>query len=113
MPSEVKKLNAIEEFQKSTVKIEQTTSLKPRENYKLSPPMVTISINGGRKNKVRAGDLLGALTANTTLQGKQIGKIDIFDNLAYVAVERPAAKQAFKILSEGKIKGKKFRVRKH
>ena len=113
MPSEVKKLNAIEEFQKSTVKIEPASSLKPRENYKLSPPMVTISINGGRKNKVRAGDLLGALTANTNLQGKQIGKIDIFDNLAYVAVERPAAKQAFKILSEGKIKGKKFRVRKH
>ena len=113
MPSEVKKLNAIEEFQKSTVKIEPVSSLKPRENYKLSPPMVTISINGGRKNKIRAGDLLGALTANTNLQGKQIGKIDIFDNLAYVAVERPAAKQAFKILSEGKIKGKKFRVRKH
>ena len=74
--------------------------------------MVTLCINGGRKNKVRAGDILGALTSNTNLPGKQIGKIDIFDNLAYVAVERSIAKQALKILSEGKIKGRKFRVRK-
>jgi len=74
--------------------------------------MVTLCINGGRKNKVRAGDILGALTAKTDLPGKQIGKIDIFDNIAYVAVERPIAKQALKILSEGKIKGRKFKVRK-
>ena len=113
MPSEVKKLNAIEEFQKSPVRIDSVSTLKSRDNFKLSPPMVTLSINGGRKNKIRAGDILGALTANTNLPGKQIGKIDIFDNLAYVAVERPIAKQAFKILSEGKIKGRKFRVRKH
>jgi ATP-independent RNA helicase DbpA len=74
--------------------------------------MVTLGINGGRKDKVRAGDILGALTANTDLPGKQIGKIDIADNLAYVAVERPVARQALKILTEGKIKGRKFRVRK-
>ena len=74
--------------------------------------MVTLCINGGRKDKVRAGDILGALTANASLPAKQIGKIDIFDNISYVAVERPVAKQALKILSEGKIKGRKFRVRK-
>ncbi len=74
--------------------------------------MVTLGINGGRKNKVRAGDILGALTAKTDLPGKQIGKIDIFDNIAYVAIERPIAKQALKILSEGKIKGRKFKIRK-
>jgi ATP-independent RNA helicase DbpA len=83
-----------------------------RENFRLSPPMVTLCINGGRKDKVRAGDILGALTAHPNLQGKQIGKIDIFDHLAYVAVERPVYKQALKILTEGKIKGRKFKVRK-
>jgi ATP-independent RNA helicase DbpA len=112
MASEAKKVNAIEAFQNSPVRIEKPTSLKTRENFRLSPPMVTLSINGGRKNKVRAGDILGALTANTDLPAKQIGKIDIFDNLAYVAVERPIAKQALKILTEGKIKGRKFRARK-
>jgi len=112
MASEAPKVNAIEEYQNSPVRIDKTTSLKTRDNFRLSPPMVTLCINAGRKNKVRAGDILGALTANTNLPGKQIGKIDIFDNLAYVAVVRPIAKQALKILSEGKIKGRKFRVRK-
>ncbi|GAG94421.1 unnamed protein product, partial [marine sediment metagenome] len=87
-------------------------SLKTREDFRLSPPMVTLRINGGRKNKVRAGDILGALTANTNLPGKQIGKIDISDYHAHVAVERPVAKQALKILAEGKIKGHRFRIRK-
>jgi len=112
MASEAKKVTAIEGFQNSPVRIDKTGSLKTREDFRLSPPMVTLCINGGRKNKVRAGDILGALTANTDLQGKQIGKIDISDTHAHVAVERPVAKQALKILAEGKIKGHRFRVRK-
>ena len=112
MPSEVHRVNRIEEYQNTTFKVENTKQLKRRENFKISPPMVTLSINGGRKNKVRAGDILGAITAKTDIPGKQIGKIDIFDMLSYVAVERPIAKQALRILSEGKIKGRKFKVRK-
>lgn len=56
--------------------------------------------------------VLGALTSDDKLQGRDIGKIDIFDKLSFVAVNRPLAKPALKILSEGKIKGRKFRVRK-
>ena len=112
MASEAHKVNRIEEYLKMTVTINNINTLKLRENFKLSPPMVTLCINGGRKNKVRAGDILGALTSNTDLPGKQIGKIDIFDTIAYVAVERPIAKQALKILNEGKIKGRKFKIRK-
>jgi len=112
MASEQFRIEAIEDYQNSPVRIDKTTSLKTRENFRLSPPMATLCINGGRKNKLRAGDILGALTANTNLPGKQIGTIDISDNLAYVAVERPIAKQALNILAEGKIKGRKFRVRK-
>lgn len=112
MASEAKKVTAIEDFQNSPVRMDKTGSLKTREDFRLSPPMVTLRINGGRKNKVRAGDILGALTVNTNLPGKQIGKIDISDYHAHVAVERPVAKQALKILAEGKIKGYRFRVRK-
>jgi ATP-independent RNA helicase DbpA len=112
MAAEQFRIEAIEAFQDNPVVIDKTTSLKSRENFRLSPPMVTLCISAGRKDKLRAGDILGALTANTDLPGKQIGKIDIADKLAYVAVERPIAKQALKILSEGKIKGRKFRVRK-
>ena len=112
MAAEQFRVEAIEAFQNSPVIIDKTTSLKSRENFRLSPPMVTLCINAGRKDKMRAGDILGALTSNTELPGKQIGKIDIADTLAYVAVERPIAKQALKVLSEGKIKGRRFRVRK-
>ncbi len=106
------KLKAIKEYIKQPVKIEKTSSLKTRENFRLDPPMVTLCIHGGRKEKVRAGDILGALTANTNIPGKKIGKIDISDNVSFVAVEYAIAKQALKILSEGKIKGRKFKVRK-
>ncbi len=109
---EAPKVNAIEDYQKSPVNIEETSSLEIQDNFKLHPPMVTLCINAGRKNKIRAGDILGALTKNTSLPGKKIGKIDIFDIIAYVAVEHSIAKQALKILSEGKIKGRRFRVRK-
>lgn len=112
MPSEIRKITAIEDYQNSPANIEKPSVLKKRENFKLSPPMVTLCINGGRKEKVRAGDILGALTANTSLPGKQIGKIDIFDRLSYVAIERSIAKQALGILSEGKIKGRKHRAHK-
>lgn len=115
--SEQFRVEAIAEYQNSPVSIETASALIipehiAEEHHKLSPPMVTLCINGGRKDKVGAGDILGALTANDKIPGKQIGKIDIADSIAYVAVERPAAKQALKILTEGKIKGRKFRIRK-
>lgn len=112
MASEAHKVNRIEEYQKTTFTVESTSKLKLKDNFKLSPAMVTLNISGGRKDKVRAGDILGALTADKVLSGKQIGKIDLFDNFSYVAIERAAAKQALKILSEGKIKGRKFKIRK-
>jgi len=112
MASEAPKVNAIEEYQGSPIKTEKLSSLKTRENFRLSPAMVTLCINGGRKDKVRPGDILGALTASPVITGKQIGKIDVADNRAFVAVERPIAKQALKVLSEGKIKGRRFKIRK-
>lgn len=108
--SEKFRVHAIEEYQNNPVTIAKVSNLQRQANFKLYPPMVTLCINGGRKNKVRAGDILGALTKNTDLDGKHIGKITILDTLAYIAVEHVALKQALKILTEGKIKGRKFRV---
>jgi len=110
--SETPKVNAIEDYQGQAINFEEISSLKAQDNFKLKPAMVTLRISAGRKTKVRAGDILGALTKNTNLPGKQIGKIDIFDIVSYVAVEHAIANQALTILSEGKIKGRKFRVRK-
>ncbi len=113
MSSEARKLIAIEEYQKSPVRIDDVAGLSLAEdsNGNLIPKMVTLCINAGRKNKVGAGDILGALTRESELTGKQVGKIDIFDVVSYVAVEKPIARRALKILSDGKIKGRKFRVR--
>ena len=73
--------------------------------------MVTVQIDGGKKQKLRPGDILGALTANAVLKGEQIGKIKITAVRAYVAVERAVLKTALKQLGDGKLKGKRFRVR--
>jgi len=110
--SEAPKINAIEDYQGGPVGIEETSSLNFENDLKLEPPMITLRISAGRKDKIRAGDILGALTKNTKLPGKQIGKIDIFDIISYVAVEHAIARVALKILSEGKIKGRRFRVNK-
>ena len=103
--SDMRHLQAIEEYQGSPAKIEDSAKLT-------TAPMVTLFVNGGRKDKVRAGDLLGALTASGEISGSQIGKITLFDKIAYVAVEQKAAGLALTILSDGKIKGRKFRVRR-
>jgi len=74
--------------------------------------MVTIQLDSGRKDKLRPGDILGALTGEAGLIGSQIGKIDIFDMSSYVAIERSALRQAMNYLSEGKVKGRSIRARK-
>lgn len=76
------------------------------------PPMATLQIDGGKKQKLRAGDILGALTGEQGIAGQQVGKIHLFDNCAYVAVSRDAANLAFKKLIDGKLKGRSFRARR-
>jgi ATP-independent RNA helicase DbpA len=73
---------------------------------------VTLAIAGGRKDKVRPGDILGALTGNGGITGSAVGKIDVMDFAAYVAIKSRFANQALNQLSNGKIKGRKFKVRK-
>lgn len=75
------------------------------------PPFITICINGGRKHKLRPGDILGALTGDGGIEGKCVGKIDVLDFAAYVAVETKVGKQALNRIVNGKIKGKKFKAR--
>jgi ATP-independent RNA helicase DbpA len=73
--------------------------------------MSTLKIGGGRKQKVRPGDILGALTGEAGgLEGSAIGKIEIHDNFSYVAVASSVSKQALKSLGQGRIKGKRFVV---
>jgi ATP-independent RNA helicase DbpA len=80
------------------------------ETIMIDAKMQTICIQGGKKQKLRAGDILGALTSKKHIQGDAIGKIDIFPFYAYVAVDKQIAKNALSLLQNEKIKGKKFKA---
>ncbi|KAB0288241.1 ATP-dependent RNA helicase DbpA [Vibrio fortis] len=73
--------------------------------------MITIQIDGGKKAKLRAGDILGALTGQGGIEGKSVGKINLFPMRAYVAVEKSVAKKALRKIESGKMKGRQFRAR--
>jgi ATP-independent RNA helicase DbpA len=75
------------------------------------PSMQTIQILGGKKQKVRAGDILGALTKQAGIDGKKIGKINTLPMVSYVAVEHEVVKPALKQLQTGKMKGRNFKAR--
>ncbi len=77
-----------------------------------APPMVTIHIGGGKKQKLRPGDIVGALTGADGIPGSEIGKIQVGDHWAYVAVAHKHGKMAFNKLSQGKLKGRSFRVKR-
>jgi ATP-independent RNA helicase DbpA len=77
----------------------------------ITATMSTLCIDGGRQEKVRPGDILGALTGDAGIAGDAVGKIGIFATRSYVAIRRDQAATALKRLREGKIKGRKFRVR--
>ena len=110
--AEAPRVSAIEKYIKQPCRIDMLASLDRDPSYVLQADMVTIQLDSGRKNKMRPGDILGALTGDAGLQGSQIGKIDIFDMSSYVAVERDALRQAMNYLSQGKIKGRSVRARK-
>ena len=79
------------------------------------PNMSTLRIEGGKKQKLRPGDILGALTSDKNeslkMNGEQIGRIQVNDSWTYVAVERDIAKTAVQKISQGRLKGKRFRAR--
>jgi ATP-independent RNA helicase DbpA len=77
-----------------------------------SAPFVTLAIDAGRQDKLRPGDLLGALTGDAGLPGTAVGKIDVFPTRTYVAIERASHANAIQRLRAGKIKGRTFRIRK-
>ena len=85
--------------------------LVPAAGPKLQPPMATLQIVGGRKEKIRAGDVLGALTGDCGYAKEQVGKINVNEFSTYVAVERSIAAEAARKLSSGRVKGKSVKVR--
>ena len=109
---ETSRLNAIEHYLGATVNKKNPSELRSVVKESMLPKMVTLFIGAGRKDKLRAGDVLGALTSSSELTGANIGKINLFDKFSYVAVDRQSADRALEILSDGKIKGRSFRIKR-
>ncbi len=110
-PNEAQRVNVIEEYQQAPIPQGGLAGIG-RDIKPIAPQMVTLSIDAGRKSKVRAGDILGALTGEGGIAGADVGKIQISEQYSYVAVKRQVASAALKRLQEGKIKGRSYRARK-
>ena len=109
-PNELGRLNRLEDYLQKSLTLEPV----PQSNnpIDITPEMVTLSIDGGKKDKVRPGDIIGALTKDAGLAFEKVGKIDTFEFSTYIAVHHSIAREALTHLQNGKIKGKKFRARK-
>ena len=105
------KMALLEEYLGKRIAGEPLPPINLLDKSPLQPLMATLQINGGKKQKVRPGDILGALTGDNGISGKQVGKIDIFDNRAYVAVHQTVVKAALKKLIEGTLKGRSVKAR--
>ena len=110
--SERYKLQSIGDYLKRELAFEAIEAVTFKGEMMPLPAFVTLCISGGRKEKVRPGDILGALTGEAGIDGTAVGKITVTDYSAYVAIERSQADTALGRLLNGKIKGRKFKVRK-
>lgn len=109
--SETYKIELLEAVLEQSLERTVTDTLEPGFRP-AQPPMATLQIDGGKKQKVRPGDILGALTGENGIEGNAVGKISISERSAYVAVKRTSSKKALAVLNDGKIKGRSFRARK-
>ena len=108
---EMGSVGKIEQLQKTESDWHKLDELTPASREPLRPPMATLQIVGGRKEKIRAGDVLGALTGEAGFTREQVGKISVNEFSTYVAVDRAIAADALHKLALGRVKGKSVRVR--
>ncbi len=110
-PQDDYKMRLLEDTLDAPIQLQElpaaTTNAKP-----LVADFVTLQLNGGKKNKLRPGDIVGALTRDGKLTMADIGKIKVQNNFAFVAVQRNAVRHALTLISNDKIKGKRFRAHK-
>jgi ATP-independent RNA helicase DbpA len=109
---EQRRLQAIEAQLSSPCIQDTLASLDRDPGFRLAGSMATLELSAGRKQKLRPGDLLGALTGDAQIPGASVGKIDIQDTRSFVAIDRQLAKQAVSFFAEGKVKGRSIRARR-
>ncbi|MFN7550083.1 MAG: ATP-dependent RNA helicase DbpA [Pseudomonadota bacterium] len=108
-PKEATRANVIEARQGKPLRWAKAPTARGKA---LVAGFATLAIDAGRQDKLRPGDVLGALTGSAGLTGDAVGKIDVFPTRTYVAVVADKANAALARLRAGKIKGRTLRVRK-
>ena len=109
-PNEMHHVKALESFLEQKITFSE---LKPpaKGASQPYPPTVTILIHSGKKDKIRPGDIVGALTAGSALTNDDIGKITVLPKISYIAIDRNKADVAMEILTGGRIKKQKIRAK--
>jgi ATP-dependent RNA helicase DbpA len=110
MPHELPRKTAISERLGKPLRWERMQPLSGRPQNVPPAAMVTLRIDAGRSDKLRPGDIVGALTGDAGLKADTVGKIDVYATRSYVAIARAQAETALARLRSGKIKGRKFRI---
>ena len=108
---EMGRVGRIEQLQGRESQWQALDSFKPAAGGRLLPPMRTLQIVGGRKEKIRPGDVMGALAGECGLTREQVGKINVNEFSTYVAVLADLAQNVTVALGKGKIKGRSVKVR--
>lgn len=103
-------IRLMEQYRNESRIFDETSSLDDIDKFTLKAPNSTLVIEGGKKDKMRPGDILGALTGEAGITGKYIGKIDLYDRQSYVAIDRSMINKAYAQLKKKKIKGRRFPV---
>jgi ATP-independent RNA helicase DbpA len=110
--AEMANLREIEAHAQVVLKPKGIESVRFHANRIIQPEYVTLSIDGGKRQKLRPGDILGSLTKEAGIDGEDIGKINVTNQVSFIAVKLRSVKRAMAQFREGKIKGKKFRARR-
>ncbi|MCB1552857.1 MAG: ATP-dependent RNA helicase DbpA [Xanthomonadales bacterium] len=110
-PREMPRALALEKARGAAINWGRIPPPSTRQDPALPAPMTSLRIDAGKTDKLRPGDILGALTGSAGLPASVVGKIDIFPTRSYVAIARDSAGKALDRLRLGRIKGRNFRVR--
>ena len=110
-PKERSRIAPLEARLQQPIKLERLNLPGKPKDVPVPAGRVTLCIDGGRRDKMRPGDILGALTGDAGLPAAVVGKINTYETRSYVAIDKSSAAIALKRLRDSKIKGRKFRVR--
>ena len=103
------KLDEIEESLNQSVEILDLENF-PESELNISPLTTTYFISGGRKDKIRPGDILGALVGEVGVDGKAVGNINIQNVFSYVAISSEVTNDYLSGFQKIKIKKRNFKI---